>query len=123
FREWARHQLVNWRRSSAYASLVSPRYPARNPASASRSASLNASWMGTRAVVVVAVIRPLPDPGGGRRGRGAADSATVRPAASRRSVDHVTVRERRRHTPRWGTLPLWRGLAVTPAGRARSARP
>jgi hypothetical protein len=33
---------VNWRRSRAYASLVRPRYPARNPASASRSASENA---------------------------------------------------------------------------------
>ena len=45
-RERARHQLVNWRRSSAYASRVRPRYPARNPASASRSASLNAGWRG-----------------------------------------------------------------------------
>jgi hypothetical protein len=27
----ARYQVVHWRRSSAYASLVSPRYPARNP--------------------------------------------------------------------------------------------
>src|SRR6516165_1610188 len=59
FREWARHQEVNWRRSSAYASRVSPRYPARNPARASRSASLNAGWIGTRAVVV-AVIGYLP---------------------------------------------------------------
>src|SRR5262249_59849416 len=59
FRERARHQVVNWRRSSAYASRVRPRYPARNPASASRSASLNAGWMGTRAVVVV-VIGYLP---------------------------------------------------------------
>src|SRR5512135_1038098 len=55
FREQARHQVVNWRRSSAYASLVRPWYPAR----ASRSASLNAGWTGTRAVAV-AVIGYLP---------------------------------------------------------------
>ena len=35
-RERTRHHLVNWRRSSAQASRVRPRYPARNPASASR---------------------------------------------------------------------------------------
>ena len=35
-RERARHHVVNWRRSSAYASLVRPRYPARNPARASQ---------------------------------------------------------------------------------------
>ena len=29
-RERVRHQVVNWRRSRAYASLVKPRYPARN---------------------------------------------------------------------------------------------
>jgi hypothetical protein len=58
-RERARHQVVNWRRSSAYASRVSPRYPARKPASASRSASLNAGCRGTRALVV-AVIGYLP---------------------------------------------------------------
>jgi hypothetical protein len=33
----ARHQVVNWRRSRAQASRVRPRYPARNPARASRS--------------------------------------------------------------------------------------
>ena len=37
-----RHQLVNWRRSRVQASRVRPRYPARNPASASRSASVKA---------------------------------------------------------------------------------
>src|SRR5580692_6952258 len=67
-RERARHQVVNWRRSSAYASRVSPRYPARNPARASRSASVKAGWIGTRtAVGAVAVIGYLPDglgPGG-----------------------------------------------------------
>jgi hypothetical protein len=46
---------VNWRRSSAYASLVRPRYPARKPASASRSASLNAGGRGTRAVVAAVI--------------------------------------------------------------------
>jgi hypothetical protein len=44
----ARHQPVNWRRSSVQASRVNPRYPARNPASASRSASVNTGWTGTR---------------------------------------------------------------------------
>src|ERR1700722_12531935 len=52
-----RHQLVNWRRSRVYASRVRPRYPARNPASASRSESVNTGWTGTRDVegVVVAI--------------------------------------------------------------------
>src|SRR6266436_1632574 len=52
--------MKNFPPPSAYASLVRPRYPARKPASASRSASLNAGWMGTRAAVVVAVIGYLP---------------------------------------------------------------
>src|SRR6516164_6147032 len=56
FRERARHQMVNCRRSSAYASLVSPRYPARNPAGASRSASVKAGWIMTRAVDGAAVV-------------------------------------------------------------------
>jgi hypothetical protein len=41
-----------------------PPVPGRKPASASRSASLNAGWIGTRAAVVaVAVIGYLPGPG------------------------------------------------------------
>src|SRR5208283_2537107 len=55
-RERARHQVVNWRRSSAYASRVSPRYPARNPARAIRSWSVNGGWMVTRAVDGAAVV-------------------------------------------------------------------
>src|SRR6516162_1847218 len=55
-RDRARHQLVNWRRSSAYASRVRPRYPARNPARASRSASVKAGWIMTRAVDGAAVV-------------------------------------------------------------------
>src|SRR5215469_482359 len=55
-RDRTRHQLVNWRRSSAYASRVRPRYPARNPASASRSASVKAGWIRTRAVDGAAVV-------------------------------------------------------------------
>jgi hypothetical protein len=57
---------------AADASRVSPPYPARNPASASRSVSLNTGWMGTR-VVVVAVIGYLPvraEAGGGWARRG-----------------------------------------------------
>src|ERR1700730_9650368 len=55
-RERARHQVVNWRRSSAYASRVSPRYPARNPARASRSGSVKAGWIVTSAVDGAAVV-------------------------------------------------------------------
>src|SRR5437867_4259232 len=67
-RERGRHQAVNCRRSSAYASLVRPRYPARNPARASRSASVNAGWIMMIAVDgVEMVIGHLPaglEPGG-----------------------------------------------------------
>src|SRR5579872_5176577 len=55
-RERARHQVVNWRRSSAYASRVSPRYPARNPATASRSGSVKAGWIVASAVDGAAVV-------------------------------------------------------------------
>src|SRR5919204_841220 len=64
----ARHQLANWRRSRAYASLVRPRYPARNPARASRSASVKAGWIMTRAVdgadVVIGHLPAGLEPGG-----------------------------------------------------------
>src|SRR4249919_3977611 len=67
-RERVRHQVVPWRRSSAYASLVRPRYPARNPARASRSASVNAGWIMISAVDgAEMVIGHLPaglEPGG-----------------------------------------------------------
>ena len=59
-RERTRHQVVNWRRSSAYASRVSPRYPARNPARASRSGSVKAGWIVTSAVDGAVVIGHLP---------------------------------------------------------------
>jgi hypothetical protein len=49
-RERVRHQVMNWRRSSAYASRVRPRYPARNPARASRSGSVKAGWIVASAV-------------------------------------------------------------------------
>ena len=55
-RERARHQVVNWRRSSAYASRVRPRYPARNPARASRSGSVKAGWIVASAVDGPAVV-------------------------------------------------------------------
>src|SRR5580704_15685404 len=51
-----RHQLVNWRRSSAYASRVRPRNPARYPARASRSGSVKAGWIVASAVDGVAVV-------------------------------------------------------------------
>jgi hypothetical protein len=55
-RERVRHQLVNWRRSSAYASRVRPRNPARNPARASRSGSVKAGWIVASAVDGAAVV-------------------------------------------------------------------
>src|SRR5262245_50487742 len=61
FREWTEHQVVNWRRSSVYASRVSPRYPARNPARASRSGSVKTGWIVASAVdgaVVVIGVAP-----------------------------------------------------------------
>src|SRR5580704_6316964 len=92
FREWTRHQVVNWRRSRAYASHVRPRYPARKPASASRSASLNTGWMGTRVVVVVAVIGYLPVRAeAGRLGQ-ARPQRNTRPPPSRRRACHVMSR-------------------------------
>ena len=69
-RDRARHQPVNWRRSSVYASRVSPRYPASYPASASRSALVNTGWTGTRELeTFAAAIRHLQgQPGPGRLG-------------------------------------------------------
>src|SRR5947208_12310 len=55
-RERARHQVVNWRRSSAYASLVRARYPARYPARARRSGSVKAGWIMASAVDGAAVV-------------------------------------------------------------------
>jgi len=52
----ARHQAVNRRRSRVFASLVRPRYPARKPARASRSASVNAGWTVASALDVVVVV-------------------------------------------------------------------
>ena len=51
-----RHQPANWRRSSAYASRVRPRYPARNPARATRSASVKTGWIVTSAADGAAVL-------------------------------------------------------------------
>ena len=48
--------MVNWRRSSAYASRVRPRNPARNPARASRSGSVKAGWIVASAVDGAAVV-------------------------------------------------------------------
>src|SRR5271165_5600270 len=55
-RDRALHQVVNWRRSRAYASRVRLRYPARNPARASRSASVKAGWIVASAVDGAAVV-------------------------------------------------------------------
>jgi hypothetical protein len=56
FSEWERHQVVNWRKSSVYASRVSPRNPARNPARASRSGSVKTGWIVASAVDGAAVV-------------------------------------------------------------------
>src|SRR2546429_9189036 len=59
--ERARHQLANWRKSSAYASRVRTRYPARNPARATRSASVKTGWIvASAADGAVVVIGHLP---------------------------------------------------------------
>jgi hypothetical protein len=55
-RERVRHQVVNWRKSSAYASRVRPQYPARYPARASRSGSVKAGWIVASAVDGAAVV-------------------------------------------------------------------
>src|SRR5690349_17518036 len=52
----AQHQLVNWRRSSAYASRVRPRYPARKPARATCSASVRTGWIVASAADETAVV-------------------------------------------------------------------
>src|SRR6266699_3095912 len=52
-RERSRHQAVNWRRSSAQASLVRP---AKNPARASRSALVQAGWIVASATDGTAVV-------------------------------------------------------------------
>ena len=62
------------------------------PASASRSASLNTGWMGTRVVVVVAVIGYLPVRAeAGRLGQ-ARPQRNTRPPPSRRRARHVMSR-------------------------------
>src|SRR6516164_7591240 len=91
------HQLAYWRRSSSYASRVRPLYPARNPASASRSVLVNTGATGMRAAEgVVVVIGHLPGraetPGGW---------AAVAPA----TMIHLTVRPNGVTTQRHIELP------------------
>ena len=95
-RERARHQVVNWRRSSAYASRVRPRYPARNPASARRSASVKAGWIVTRAVDGAAVVIGYLPAGlrPGRLGQLRIPAIERKPSVSRVSrSQHVTTRQ------------------------------
>src|SRR5215472_92101 len=80
--------MVNWRRSSAYASRVRQRYPAKKPASASRSASVNVGWRGTRAVVV-AVIGYLPVRAETDEAGPAEASATIRSSPSSRLARYL----------------------------------
>jgi hypothetical protein len=84
FRDRARHHVVNWRRSRAYASRVRPRYPARNPARASRSASLKTGWIETSAVDGAAVdIGHLPAwAGAGKAGPVPAPAVKRKPTVS-----------------------------------------
>src|SRR5262249_5845765 len=79
-RDRARHQLVNWRRSSAYASRVRPRYPARNPARATRSASVKTGWIVASAADETAVVIGAPP---GQAGTGKAGPVPV-PAVHRK---------------------------------------
>src|ERR1700750_216654 len=78
-RDRARHHVVNWRRSSAYASRVRPRYPARNPARATRSASVKTDWIVASAVDGTAVVIGAPP---GQAGTGKAGPVPV-PAVQR----------------------------------------
>jgi hypothetical protein len=79
-----RHQLANWRRSRAYASRVRPRYPARNPARANRSASVKTGWIVASAVDGAAVIiGHLPDePTPGKLGQQRAPAIKRKPTVS-----------------------------------------
>src|SRR6266702_1240582 len=118
FRERTRHQVLNWRRSSVYASRVRPRYPARNPARASRSESVKAGWIVARAVdgaaVVIEHLRDGPRPGG--LGQLRVPAIERKPNVNRPSWSrHVTTgwklersqyREKRSRTPNLRTWQL-----------------
>src|SRR5262249_53936219 len=56
FRERARHQVVNWRKSSAYSARVSPRYPAGNAGAGSGWGSVKTGWIVASAVDGAAVV-------------------------------------------------------------------
>jgi hypothetical protein len=58
--ERARHQPVNCHRSRVYASRVRLQYPARDPASASRSDSVNTGWTQMREVEAAAAAIMAP---------------------------------------------------------------
>src|SRR5262249_15766790 len=91
------HQLAYWRKSSSYASRVRPLYPARNPASASRSVLVNTDATGMRAAEgVVVVIGHLP---------GRAETQEAGPAAAPATMIHLTVRPDRMTTQRHIQLP------------------
>src|SRR5215831_10286766 len=121
FREWTRHQVVNWRMSSAYASRVSPRYPARNPARASRSGSVKAGWIVARAVDgAVVVIGHLPGrPGPERLGHLQVPAIERKPNLSRGGQSrHVTTR----CGPKPGYLPVKRSSLPAESERQRASR-
>src|SRR6516165_5603754 len=99
------HQLAYWRKSSSYASRVRPLYPARNPASASRSVLVNTGATGMRAAdIVVVVIGHLP---------GRAETREAGPAVAPATMIHLTVRPGRVTTQRHMELPNRRRTFTT----------
>src|SRR5215469_12396259 len=92
------HQPAYWRRSSSYASRVRPLYPAKNPASASRSVLVNTGATGTRAAGgVVVVIGHLP---------GRAETWEAGPGQVPATMIHLTVKPAGMTTQRHVQLPL-----------------
>ena len=94
--------------ASAYASRVKPRYPARNPASASRSGSVKAGWIAASAVDGAAVVIGHP----GRAGTGRLGKPTVsrlaplRYATGGRAPEHGRLPEECSIPPTTRSLPV-----------------
>src|SRR5215469_18557699 len=107
------HQLAYWRRSSSYAWRVRPLYPARKPASASRSVLVNTGATGMRAAEgVVVVIGHLS---------GRAETREAGPGQVPATMVHLTVRPGRVTTQRHFELPK-RGRTLTAGTRLPSMR-
>jgi len=127
--ERVRHQAVNWRRSSAQASRVRLRYPARNPARANRSASVKAGLIVASAVDGAAVvIGYLPDelrPGklGQQRAPAIKRKPTVSSALRPRQVTICWSRSPDRSPERCSRSPnVWVSMSARPAWRLARRR-